>query len=195
MSISALTDNYHLELEYSSFQLNRFLSNTYLNPGTRLQPIKVDPMVHIKPNPPIGDDVDPYISEVPDIIKTITWNIQENGKLQSGSIQKPKLCFIEMYSLDPDKHDYPNRNYWEQYFQLDKKCSTVAPNGSLFQVPYQNQNSQIQIQLQDNKNSLLFGYGVIFTVQVQMNEKQQTYYCRIDPIANIRSSNTGESPN
>lgn len=185
MSIPQLTDLCQLKHEYSSFQLKRFLLNTNLNPGTRLQPTNVDAMVQVIPEPLIGDTVDPFISEVPGFIKTISWSVKEDGRFNSDLVQNPDLCFIEIYSLDPNRIPHPDRNYWERYFKLDKN-STVAPNGILFQSSDKNQNEQISIQLQDERSSLLFGYGLIFTVEV--GKEGDTFFCRKDPVANIRSS-------
>ncbi len=181
-------DECQLKLEYSSFQLERFFLNTCINPGTRLQPINVDNMVRVIPYPPLGSDVDPYISEVPYELGTISWSIEDTGHRTSSKISEPVLCFVEIYSLNSDKDI--NRNYWEQYFILDDDHSIVAPNGALFQTSDDLDKISIDLQKDKDQGGLLFGYGVVFTIKVEKGGEKLTYYCRKDPVANLRSRST-----
>lgn len=186
MTTTTETTQTKIKLEYSSFQLNRYLSNSILNSGTRLQPTKVDSFIHVRTEPSLLDNVDPYISEVPEFISSISWNITEKSKLPPSDVKNAKTCYVELYSLEKKKHCIPDRNYWEQYFILGP-LDMVAPNGNLYLVPDMNNSDVISIQLQDKevRNPLLFGYGIVFTVEV--DDKKNVNYCRIDPIANIRS--------
>ncbi len=170
-------------LVYSSFQLSRFF-NTSLNSGNQLQPIRVDNMVRVMPYPPFGSDIDPYISEVPYELGSITWSIKDTGQNTSPELSDPVLCFVELYALNSDQ--VIDEYFLGKYFQLDEH-SLVAPNGVLFQTS--NNPDKISIDLQKEGGNLLFGYGVVFTIDVKKeNQETVTYYCRKDPIVNIRSS-------
>jgi len=183
--MTSTIESSHMNLVYSSFQLHRFLINSSPNPGTQLQPINVDNMVRVMPYPPFGSDIDPYISEVPYALKNISWSIEDTGQNTSSQISDAILCFLEIYALNPDQP--VDKSYWKKYFQLNKR-STVAPNGVLFQIP--DDSGKICINLQEDGEDLLFGYGIVFTVDVEKEEKIVTYFCRKDPIANIRSRRT-----
>ncbi len=173
-------------LTYSPIQLERFLLGSSLNPGTRLQPIKVDNLVHITSEQVTGDLVDPYISEVPKSAQLLSWSLKEGVGSDSSLIKSPELNYVQIYSLDQNQQRLTDESYWKDYFEIDEN-STIAPNGCLYQVSAErNKGKVISIGLKDRRPDLLFGYGILFTVKIKGHKT--VYFCRIDPLVSIRST-------
>lgn len=175
-------------LTYSPIQLERFLLGSSLNPGTRLQPIKVDNLVHITSEQVTGDRVDPYISEVPKSVQSLSWSINEGVGPDSNLIKSPDLNYVQVYSLDQMQQKLTDESYWNDYFEIDGN-STIAPNGCLYQVSSKKKNKVISIGLKDDRSDLLLGYGILFTVEIKGQKTK--YFCRIDPLVSIRSTDAG----
>ncbi|GAA0893871.1 hypothetical protein GCM10009122_35510 [Fulvivirga kasyanovii] len=173
--------DYQFTLEYSSRQLKQYLT-ACMNPGTRLQPNKVDSLVQLVMSGPRGTRFNPFIGEIPQAADKVTWTLQDTEP-DADDVGEPTLHYIGFYSLDPDQASVTTSSYWNDYFDLDK-YSVVAPNGCLYQSSADNTN-KVTIGLRKDRGELLIGYGAVFTINIG----RTLYCCRIDPIANIRSGN------
>lgn len=145
--------------------------NTY-NSGTWLEPYSMDVFVNIW----AGGKHNPSIQKLSSKTKKIEWFLEGENEGELEAITT--INYIELKMIDKYQQSIIREDEWNEIFKLDKQ-HVVSPNGSIFIKD----DDGFNIKLKKNINrDYIIGYTLYFSFE----ESDKVYYCKIDPIIQIR---------
>ena len=110
----------------------------------------------------------------------------DSGPLNDGD---PKFCYCKIENITKGSKNLVTKKDWSQYYHFEKDSDkeSVAPNGSLFIKPT---NNEINIVTAKPETSglmnLLFIY-FSYTLVISFIYKKEKYYFTLDPLVKISS--------
>lgn len=106
------------------------------------------------------------------------------GHLNSG---QPKFCYCQIQNITKNSKNLITKKDWSTYYQFEDndENSIVAPDGSLFITPINN-----QINITTAKAPKLMGISFVYfsyTLVIDFTYDNKKYYFIVDPFAKVSS--------